>query len=163
MDTPNDEKTVTKDHPKVIALPPLIYLGALSLGMIVHAFYPLSFGEPAGIYAFSGLFFFLVGPVPLVESFQRFLKHGTPPPPNRTPTCIVTDGFYQYSRNPMYVGMTATYLGISLLLGNGWMLVFLLIVLPLMQFGVVLREETYLEEKFGQTYLDYKASVRRWV
>jgi protein-S-isoprenylcysteine O-methyltransferase Ste14 len=32
-----------------------------------------------------------------------------------------------------------------------------------MHYGVILREERYLERKFGKEYLDYKSSVRRWI
>lgn len=160
-DTPAPRPKNT-DHPDVVALPPLIYLGALFSAIILHAFAPLDL-RAGNAYAVLGLVMFILGVVPLVESFKRFLNHDTPPPPNLTPRCVVISGFYKYSRNPMYVGMSAMYFGLALLLNNAWALMLLPVILIVMHYGVVLREETYMEKKFGDEYLNYKKSVRRYL
>jgi hypothetical protein len=56
-----------------------------------------------------------------------------------------------------------TLLGIGLLLNNAWVLLVLIPVLVTMHYGVIIREEAYLERKFGDEYLRYKANVRRWL
>ncbi len=76
---------------------------------------------------------------------------------------LVSSGPFRFSRNPMYVGLTLLYLSISLILNTAWPLVFLPGALLLMQFGVIKREETYLEGLFGQDYRQYRARVRRWL
>ncbi len=59
--------------------------------------------------------------------------------------------------------MTLLYIGISLLLNALWALLLLLPLLVMVQIGVIQREEVYLERKFGDEYLRYKAQVRRWI
>jgi protein-S-isoprenylcysteine O-methyltransferase Ste14 len=81
-----------------------------------------------------------------------------------TPTRqVVTDGPYRWSRNPDSLSVTLSYIGLALLLDNVWMLVYLAPVLVLVHYGVILREERYLERKFGEEYCDYKSRVRRWL
>src|SRR5213078_4684892 len=64
---------------------------------------------------------------------------------------------------PMYVGMAALYVGGTLLLNDPWPLAFLPIVITLVQWRVIAREEAYLERRFGDEYRTYKARVRRWI
>ena len=78
-------------------------------------------------------------------------------------TAIVTAGPFQYSRNPMYVSLTLLYLGVALLINILWILLLVVPLLVVMQRGVIAREEAYLERKFGEEYLSYKARVRRWI
>ena len=78
-------------------------------------------------------------------------------------TTIVADGVFRYSRNPMYLSLTLLYLGIASLFNSLWMLLLILPVLVVVQLGVIAREERYLERKFGEEYLRYKARVRRWI
>ena len=72
-------------------------------------------------------------------------------------------GIYRYSRNPMYLGMTLVLVGIAFLLAN----VGSLLVIPLFVFSItslqIKPEELALEERFGDTYRDYKERVNRWI
>lgn len=76
---------------------------------------------------------------------------------------IVTSGLYQFSRNPMYVGLLSVLLGYAIWLGG----ITPFLLLPLFVFLIttqqIIPEEKALEKKFGQEYLSYKARVRRWV
>lgn len=92
-----------------------------------------------------------------------FTRAGTNVPVHQPTTAIVTTGPYRYSRNPIYVALTLLYLGIILMDTNLWGIPALLPVLYLMTTGVILREEAYLEKKFGQEYLDYKDRTGRWL
>jgi len=76
---------------------------------------------------------------------------------------MVTEGPFHYSRNPAYLSMTMIYTGIASLANALWALLLLPVALLVMQRGVIEREERYLERKFGEEYLRYKAQVRRWV
>ncbi|HZP92571.1 MAG TPA: isoprenylcysteine carboxylmethyltransferase family protein [Burkholderiales bacterium] len=81
-----------------------------------------------------------------------------------TPTsAIAVTGPYRYSRNPIYLADIAIYVGASVAAGMPWPLAFLPPVLWVMNKGVIEREERYLERRFGETYLRYKATVPRWL
>lgn len=75
---------------------------------------------------------------------------------------LVTDGPYRYSRNPMYVGWTALYAGVSLLVGLVWPLG-LLPVVAVVVHRQVRREERALERRFGDAYRAYGREVRRYL
>ena len=112
----------------------------------------------------------LIGLLPLgaglVISFmaeRQFIQVGTSVNPTGATNQLVTDGFYRYSRNPMYLGMALALVGVALLLGSltpfG--------VIPLFQWWIstqfIRREEQRLATQFGQDWLEYKARVRRWI
>ncbi len=91
------------------------------------------------------------------------VAHGTNVNPTLPTTSIVTTGPYRFTRNPLYLGLTMIYLGLTLAINTWWSLLLLVPVLFVMHFDVVLREERYLERKFGDTYRQYRAHVRRYL
>jgi protein-S-isoprenylcysteine O-methyltransferase Ste14 len=97
------------------------------------------------------------------EFFITFRRAGTPVDPRRAATVLVTHGPYRFTRNPAYLGMALLYSGITLLRGALWPFATLPAVLTIVDRGVIAREERYLTERFGQSYTDYCANVRRWI
>jgi protein-S-isoprenylcysteine O-methyltransferase Ste14 len=73
------------------------------------------------------------------------------------------EGPFRYTRNPAYLSMTMMYAGIAALRNALWAIVVLPVALLVIERGVIEREERYLEGKFGEEYLSYKARVRRWI
>jgi hypothetical protein len=63
----------------------------------------------------------------------------------------------------IYVGMLLVYAGIGIAVRSPWILVLALPLAMAIRYGVVAREEAYLERCFGNAYRDYKARVRRWL
>jgi protein-S-isoprenylcysteine O-methyltransferase Ste14 len=92
-----------------------------------------------------------------------FRKAATAVSPIRPTTRLVRNGPYRYSRNPDYIGQTLLYVGIALALNTWWPLFLLAPTLVAAHFGVIRREERYLEAKFGQEYRDYKKRTPRWL
>ena len=78
-------------------------------------------------------------------------------------TTIVSTGPFAYSRNPIYVGALIGMAGAAVAFDSLWFLVALVLIWFVLRYGVIAREEAYLERKFGQPYLDYKSKVRRWL
>ena len=76
---------------------------------------------------------------------------------------IVSSGPFRFTRNPLYLALTLIYAGLTLVLNTWWCVVLLAPVLLLIHFGVVAREERYLERKFGGSYRQYRARVRRYL
>ena len=84
-------------------------------------------------------------------------------PSNQPVRVLVTTGIHGWSRNPIYIGMCLLYAGLGLAARSPWVLILALPLLILLRYGVVAREEAYLERRFGAAYTDYKARVRRWL
>jgi len=70
---------------------------------------------------------------------------------------------YRFSRNPIYLAFSLFHLGIAIWVNSVWLLATLVGAMALMQYFAIRREEEYLERRFAAQYVDYKASVRRWL
>lgn len=152
-----------RDGAGVLAPPPLIYLAAILPGVGIGWLVGGSIAPGSVLRLALGLLLIASGTALLWSFFRRFRASGQHPHPDAPTPSIITAGPYRFSRNPAYVGMTAITAGIGLALDNPWVLLLLIPALVLMQVGVIRREEAYLERKFGEEYLRYKGSVRRWV
>ncbi len=151
-----------KDNAGVIAPPPLLFAGFLAIGFLLDAIWPtVVLGYPWRFWV--GGLLFLLGVLLMTAGVSRFNRAGTNVPTYRPTTALVTGGPYRYSRNPLYISLFLAYAGIGIIADNLWMLALGVPLFLIMRYGVVAREERYLERKFGQAYLDYKASVRRWL
>ena len=155
---PNDEQ----DKAGAVAPPPLIYLGALVLGLLLNRRFPTAF-LPRTIARRLGWLLLSAG-VLLLGWFEWTVRHaGTTDSPYEAVSHLVTQGPFNYTRNPAYLSMTIIYTAIATLANALWAIVLLPVALLVIQRGVIEREERYLEGKFGEEYLNYKARVRRWI
>lgn len=157
--------TDTRDTAGVIAPPPLLAVAAIVLGLLLDWLLPayvlivlLSWGTRIIL----GLELIVAGLALMIVARRTFLAAGTNVEPWKPSTMIVTTGVFAWLRNPMYVGGTAALLGLAILLASDWMVVMTAIMALTLHFGVVKREERYLEAKFGEAYLRYKAKVPRY-
>ena len=142
--------------------PPLVYLLSLAAGLLIQLAIPFPvlpriFATPLGsvlVVLAVALFSY---------SVAKFRAAGTPVPARKPTTMIVRAGPYRFSRNPIYLAFSLLQLGIAIWVNSVWLLATLVGAVALMHYVVIPREEQYLEVKFGRQYLDYKASVRRWL
>ena len=153
----------SRDTSGVAVRPPIAWALAVAMALLLHWLYPLPF-LPASLPAATiGGLVFLAGLALLIWAAFTFRRAGTNVPTNRPTTTIVAAGPYRYSRNPIYVGMFLGLAGIALGFDSLWPLVLLLPFFLVIRYGVVAREEAYLERKFGDVYSTYKGRVRRWL
>jgi len=150
------------DNPNVIAPPPLIFLSGLLVGGLITWFFPSEF-LPKSLAVVLGIALAVVGLTIIVTTILQMRRAKTNVEPWKPTTAILDDGLYGISRNPIYLAMILIYLGVTFLFNSIWFLPFLPLVLLIVYWGVILREEKYLEEKFGEEYLNYKNRVRRWI
>jgi len=157
---PPDATTANVANPLV--RPPLVVLAALLSGAALNVAWPLPFFPRALRLPVGGL---LVAMAAVLFSFsvKRFWNAGTPVPGNRPTTAIVRSGPYRFSRNPIYLAFFALHLGLAIWVNSLWLAGTLVATVAIIALVVVPREERYLTERFGPEYLEYKASVRRWL
>jgi protein-S-isoprenylcysteine O-methyltransferase Ste14 len=134
------------------------HLFPLLLGGILSFLYPSKVFKRGWFRYISGLLL-LIGGVLLVGWTVKEVNEIDV----ETPAELVTSGPYTHSRNPMYIGWTSLYLGISFLFNSMWSMVFLPFVQLYTHYYVILQEESYLEERFGEEYMDYRTQVRRYL
>ena len=146
----------------VAVRPPVMLLGCLIAVVALEQFVPTSFAFD-GLGTLSGIAVCFAAIVIFIPAVRRFSRAGTSVQTSQPSTAIVNDGIYSYSRNPIYLSMCTMMAGLSLLLDSLWVLLTLAVIVPVLRFGVIAREEIYLERKFGSAYTDYKKQVRRWV
>jgi protein-S-isoprenylcysteine O-methyltransferase Ste14 len=142
--------------------PPLVYLGAIGVGLAIHALWPAHL-VPAALGTPVGLILTLVAVALFVSAVRSFRAAGTPIPGNQPATTIVRTGPYRFSRNPIYLAFSFLQLGIAIWVNSVGLLLMLIPAHALMSFVVIPREERYLEARFPSEYVPYKASVRRWL
>ncbi|MGI9331829.1 MAG: methyltransferase family protein [Gammaproteobacteria bacterium] len=162
MNVPNNDV----DAARVKIPPPLIYLGAVLAGVFLHLFVvPLTMTSVVGVEVRIGLVCLtaLFGLVLLGAALGLFRRSGQDPKPWKSTPEIVTSGVYRWTRNPMYLGMAFLQAALGFGLANGWIVLLIAPVLVAIYLIAIRHEEIYLEDKFGASYVEYKASVRRWL
>ncbi|RZJ19590.1 MAG: isoprenylcysteine carboxylmethyltransferase family protein [Brevundimonas sp.] len=155
---------MSKDHPGVIAPPPLIYLGFLLTGWVIERFSAeLTLGLATDWR--RGLALVLIVGGLLIDGVAagQFRRLGTPPEPWKPTTALATGGLYRLSRNPIYVGFAVTYLGFAVAMDSPVALALLIPCLIVVDRFVIAREERYLEGRFGDAFRAYRTGVRRWL
>jgi protein-S-isoprenylcysteine O-methyltransferase Ste14 len=149
----------------VITRPPLLFLAALLIGIVLDRLLPLSF-PVAGIdlaYWIIGGSLILIGLALAAAGIRNFSRAGTPFVSIKPTRALVTTGIHGWTRNPIYLGMFLIYGGIGAAAQSLWILILALPLAIAIRLGVVAREEAYLEQRFGDAYRVYKARVRRWL
>ncbi len=110
-----------------------------------------------------GLCFIGFGFLLAFNSISRFIRAKTGVVPFSESTTLITEGFYKYTRNPMYVGMNSFLFGLLVILNNPINLIFLIVFFFIVRNLFVIKEEVQMKETFGEEYLLYKDKVRRWL
>ena len=145
--------------------PPVVYLALILSGWVLGRWVaPLGTGlETASARLGAGVIAGLVGLVFMLPAVGRFRATGQNPKPWEPSPELIERGVYRFSRNPMYVGLGFVQVGIGLGIDNLWIVVLTIPALVMVHALAIRPEETYLEERFGQSYRDYKSRVRRWL
>jgi protein-S-isoprenylcysteine O-methyltransferase Ste14 len=150
------------DNPGVLIFPPLLFVLSVAFGALAYLVIPFRLALAPWL-RFSGVVL-VPGAIAFALWGQRTMRAaGTNIRPDQPATAIVSDGPFAFTRNPLYLSLLAMFAGIGLAVAS---LTFLAVLVPfalVLHFGVVLREERYLDAKFGDAYRAYQARVRRWI
>lgn len=149
------------DHVKVID-GQYILLFFLILGFLLGWIFPLRF-LPNILGHIVGVIMVVIALSIGGSALMAMRKAHTSPNTNRPAATLVDSGVFRYCRNPIYLSMFLLYLAIAAFVNVVWLLLFFPIMFSLVDKMVVVREENYLERRFGDDYRRYRARVRRWV
>ena len=152
---------------QVIIRPPLAWALAVIAGLALDWLVPLPFlpadlaaGWPVG---WLGALVFALALALAIWAIVTMTRAGSNVPTNRPTTTIVEGGPYRFTRNPIYLGMFGGLIGLAIAFDTLWLLMMLVPFALVIRYGVVAREEAYLERKFGDVYRGYRSRVRRWL
>lgn len=155
-----EQTSPTPDTPDVKILPPTMLVMFIAAGLVLDFIVPVNMGRWIG----------WLGLVLLCASFGitgwckgLFQKAGTNVPPNKPATALVITGPYKFSRNPIYLSMVLCYAGMALIADAPLMLLLTAPLIYILQEKVIKPEEEYLQRKFGEEYMTFFTSVRRWI
>ncbi len=159
-----DEKQIDQapDNAGVRVPPPILLVVAILAGYGLQQVWALGLTNWPGWYV-AGWALVGAAVVILVAGWVQFYRGKTNIQPHRPASNLLQSGLYRFSRNPIYLAGLLLLLGIALLMNNLW----IVLLVPVSKFVfdrfIIAREEAYLERAFGEVYLDYKRSVRRWL
>jgi protein-S-isoprenylcysteine O-methyltransferase Ste14 len=151
------------DTAQVMIRPPVAWGLAVIAGFALNWLAPLPF-LPAGLpEGWLGAMVFALALALFAWAIGTMTRAGSNVPTNRPTTTIVEQGPYRFTRNPIYLGMFLGLIGLTIAFDNLWLLIMLAPLALVIRYGVVAREEAYLERKFGDVYRGYRSRVRRWL
>lgn len=143
--------------------PPLLFLACLLAGWGLRFLRPLGTALPEALrHGAAGAL--LASSLGLGGwGLLTFRRAGTTPEPNGAATALLTSGPFQFSRNPLYLGLSTLLAGFGLLLDSAWVLLLVPVLVVLLDRLVIAREEARLRAQFGDAYRAYIRRVRRWL
>ncbi|MEW6633819.1 MAG: isoprenylcysteine carboxylmethyltransferase family protein [Pseudomonadota bacterium] len=155
----------TKARHGIIAWPPVIYVVAIALSVVLGMLYPLPWvGDVFGDLLFGVGLVALFGVAALwIAAIRAMFRARTTLDPNAEPDHLVTSGPFGITRNPMYLANTLLLIGVALITGIAWFLLFAFLAAFATQKLAIEKEEKILTAKFGKKYRDYAKRVRRWI
>ena len=147
---------------RVFIPPPLFPIVFILLGVLLERFWPLTIPEGPLVY-WLGRGLALAGLAVVIYAVIRFRRAATAFLHGKPTSTIITDGIFGFSRNPVYVSLLVLQLAAALILNTYWIMITVPLTVAGLDLYVIRREEEYLSRKFGRTYDDFKAKVRRWL
>ncbi len=153
----------TTDNAEVVIHPPVLWVLLVAVGLGLNWVAPLAFLPATLPLPWLGAAIWLAGVILAAVAVIQFRRAGTDVQVHTPTVAIVDTGVFAVSRNPIYVGAHIALVGVAVGVNSLWVLAMLIPFYLIIRHGVVAREERYLETKFGDAYVAYKARVRRWL
>lgn len=146
---------------RAIVHPPIFFLVGFAALLALDWFWPWRITR-GDWYQMAALICLGSGLLLICAAIYQFHKAGEHIPSWHPTIALQGNGVYRYTRNPIYVGLSATFLGCGVALNMAWVIPALAIVLLALQETVIRQEEAYLKRKYGKDYEEYLKHVRRW-
>ena len=149
---------------KGIIPPPIPFFALIIIGFIAQWLFPFNLI----FYKWStrlliGIPLFTASGLIAINALLIMKKNKTAINYNKPTTKFIREGAFRFTRNPLYLALLLVMGGIVVVANSAWHLIALVLLFLIFNFGVVVREEQYLENSFGEEYIQYKNRVRRWI
>jgi protein-S-isoprenylcysteine O-methyltransferase Ste14 len=145
-----------------VPAPPLLFAAPLAATLALQKWLPLPL-PVRPVTKTVGAVLTVAGLALSASGAATFRRHHTTVVPHHPVSTLVTKGPYRISRNPMYTGLTAAYVGAALWVGTWWPLTIAPLPVLATRRWVIVPEEDYLKRRFGDEYERYQSQVRRWL
>ena len=151
------------DRANHIPWPPIIQVSALLGAWLLGWLMPWPLLPEAMPVRGLGWLVFAGGLGIAISGMRYFRSIGTPVDPTGSAQKLADGGIYNWTRNPMYAGVSMAFAGLAFGLASAWLLVLALLMPLALQKLAIEPEEAYLTRRFGTAYAAYCARVRRWL
>ncbi len=141
--------------------PPLLALLCFAVTLALHLMLPTE--RTVYLHHVLGLLLVAGGVGLSLYAAAIFQARDTTKNPYGEPAKFVTTLPYTFTRNPMYVGITAVLLGFAVFFASPVMILAPVVFAVVIDRMVIPREEQTMERIFGAEYADYQGRVRRWL
>ena len=142
--------------------PPIVFLLFMTIAYGIDNLHAVKISSFSFVL-YIGLIFVTLGFIVLLIASISFKRAQTNIKPWKPTTKIISSGIFSYSRNPIYLSFCIVTIGAGLTLNSLWVSLSFIPSIIAIFFMAIKKEEIYLENKFGEEYLDYKEKVRRWI
>lgn len=143
--------------------PPLVALLLITVGLGLHFVFPVLLLPEGWVQFVVAVPLAVLGVALAAGSVKRFDRAGTDERYAEPTSVVVQDGLYRHTRNPMFVGLVLIHLGVVVALNAAWALIGVPVLIIYLRYGVISREERFLEKRFGDDYRNYKRTAPRWI
>ncbi|MBN2227737.1 MAG: isoprenylcysteine carboxylmethyltransferase family protein [candidate division Zixibacteria bacterium] len=143
-------------------LPPRVFFCYLLVVIGVYYILPVM-QVITGLYRLIGVPFLIFGLGLNLWADRLFKRQNTTVKPFEKSSTFIVEGPFTFTRNPMYVGMTAALLGLAILLGSVVVFALPFLFMIHVHYMYIIQEESALCETFGESYDHYRRQVRRWL
>lgn len=147
---------------KKLFIPPIIFLTCIFLMFGLNRYFPIRemLSTP---YNYLGILPFLLGFIMTTQTARLIKKRDTQISPYGTPRKLLIEGWFKFSRNPIYLGFILSLIGIWFWLGSWSPMMGVLLFMTIIHFKFIPMEERNMKAVFGKDYLQYKSKVRKWI
>jgi len=163
-----EDKVGTKSDglPALMRIPvPWVFMIGYLIGIGIGFLFPVAIGSALWIAVAQvmGFVSLAVGIILAAWAQWIFRRQHTTTDPTKTTTSLVTWGPYRFTRNPMYLGLFLSFVGISGIFTFVWSILLLIIVVLYVNSVVIPAEERQLIDSFSEAYERYRSNVHRWI
>lgn len=149
-------------HNSIFKTSDFILLVTITIGLILEWVFPTDIMISRMLSIPLGSIMLVGAWIIIFTAKIQFKKYNQKSGPGNETTEIIQSGIFSSTRNPIYLGVAIIPLAIGFIVGSVWVVLSFIPVSTLLYYVLIIPEEKYLLEKFGNEYIEYCTKVGRW-